>query len=237
MESWDVVQKPPRNFNTVVKLQNKPRPVPVPRPRPRIPLPPSTAKSFTSFTSPTSLQTTSPTTTVKVSTTSATTTIPTTTMPRLITTTPSSSQRFKSNDGVTFSAPVQALVEEYQQKGHVVNQESYPQPVLQAIKKNFEHKKNIFEQFVTFDETDKAFIPNKEVVNSDWSLDTAGLVSDLSDKILVSQTLSPGAAGAPTPAPASALPPAQTDDNIRRNSSPTFPNERNAEGGFRPMLR
>merc|ERR1719443_634888 len=229
-----VVQNPPRNFNNVVKLRNKPRPVPVPQPRPRLPLPPTTAKSYTSFTSPTS-STTSPPTTVRISTTSPPP-VPTTTTPRLITTTASSNSVFKSNEGITFSAPVQALVEEYQQKGHVVDHESYPQPVLQAIKKNFEHKKNIFEQFVTFDETDKAFIPNKEVVNSDWSLDTSGVVSDLSDKILVYQTLSPVGA-APTSTLAPPPRPTQTDDSIRRNSNPTFPNERNAEGGFRPMLR
>ena len=53
----------------------------------------------------------------------------------------------------------------------MVSQETYPPPVLMAIKKNFQHKKNIFDQFVTFNENDKAFIPNKEVITSDWTVD------------------------------------------------------------------
>jgi len=120
-------------------------------------------------------------------------------------------------------------VEEYQQKGHVVSQETYPQPVLRAIEKNFQHKKNIFEQFVTFDENDKAFIPNKEVVSSDWTVERPD-ISHTSDKILVYQTLPPST-GSPPP------PPAPASQAGRRNSGQTFPNERNAEGGFRPMLR
>merc|ERR1712029_1069179 len=107
--------------------------------------------------------------------------------------------------------------------GHVVDHESYPQPVLQAIKKNFEHKKNIFQQFVTFDETDKAFIPNKEVVNSDWNLDVnTPAPPSLSDKILVYQTLSPVTSPAPEP---------RSDDTqltslqegAKRSSAPSFP--------------
>jgi len=82
-----------------------------------------------------------------------------------------------------------------------VEQPEYPEPVLQAIKNNFEHKKNIFEQFVTFDENDKAFVPNKEVVHSDWTIEDAPAPPQLSDKILVYQTLPPSPAPAPPPPP------------------------------------
>lgn len=124
-----------------------------------------------------------------------------------------------------------------------MSQETYAPPVLMAIKKNFEHKKNIFEQFVTFNENDKAFIPNKEVVSSDWSVDSLHSL-DTEDKILVYQTLpTTSAAAAPTARPAATsagapgAPDKFPDKSLRRNSGPNFPNERNAEGGFRPMIR
>jgi len=166
-------------------------------------------------------------TTFKVPTTTATTT--TLTLPTIKSTTAASTTTTTPTTS-TFPGAIQALVEEYQQKGHVVSQETYPQPVLMAIKKNFQHKKNIFEQFVTFDENDKAFIPNKEVVSSDWTVDRPD-ISHTSDKILVYQTLPPSPASPPpTPTP-------RASQVGRRNSGQSFPAERNAEGGFRPMLR
>ena len=153
------------------------------------------------------------------------------------TTTNNASPAASPRQEATFPAPIQTLVQEYQERGHVVEQPEYPEPVLQAIKNNFEHKKNIFEQFVTFDENDKAFVPNKEVVHSDWTIEDAPAPAppQLSDKILVYQTLPPS----PAPAPASTVSPIRTsaEEGIRRQSSQTFPNERNAEGGFRPMIR
>jgi len=124
-------------------------------------------------------------------------------------------------------------VKEYQKKGHVVPQTQYPEPVLKAIQKNFEHKKNIFEQFVSFDEGDKAFIPNKEVYDADWSRVNP---VNLSDKLLVYQTFAPTET---TPhAPSTTLTPqSSTIQFAAAKSNPTFPHERNAEGGFRPMLR
>ena len=180
---------------------------------------------------------------------------PTTTTTQLVTTTkpPTTTAFFRAREeGTTFSPQIQAIVNEYQEKGHVVSQPTYSEPVLQAIQKNFEHKKNVFEQFVTFDENDKAFVPNKEVVNSDWSFDNAPL-SDLSDKILVYQTLAPLSPVNPTTAPAAApVKLARTnvnkeETNNRRNSgsavtntqtnSAFYPNERNAEGGFKPIIQ
>ena len=147
----------------------------------------------------------------------------------------SSPSRPAREQTTTLPGPIQALVSEYQQKGHVVSQETYPKPVLMAIKKNFEHKKNIFSQFVTFSENDKAFIPNKEVVSSDWAVDSLHSLPS-SDKILVYQTLPPSPSTPPPPPPPAPVSPDQTQ---RRTSgaATTFPHERNAEGGFKPMLR
>ena len=179
-------------------------------------------------------------TTPKTLLTPQTTTVSTTLSTTESTTLPTTTLRALPRESTTFTAPIQALVQKYQEKVHVVNQPTYPPPVLQAIQKNFEHKKNIFEQFVTFDETDKAFVPNKEVVNSDWSIDNTPKISyetdesSLSDKILVYQTLPT------TTIKSSSIPQATTpSSNIqsnRRLSAPTFPNERNAEGGFRPII-
>ena len=173
------------------------------------PLPPAVRKPYTTTT----------TTTAETSTT-------TTARPTPVTTTTTA-----------YPAPIQALVQEYQEKGHVIEQPTYPKPVLQAIQRDFQQKEKIFQQFVTFDETDKAFIPNKEVVNSDWNLDVnTPAPPSLSDKILVYQTLSPVTSPAPEP---------RSDDTqltslqegAKRSSAQSFPHERNAEGGFQPMLR
>jgi len=173
---------------------------------------------------------------LRPSSTTATTTLrtsPTTVSTSIIplTTNIALKQFAQSKEDVTFSPEIQAIVQEYQNKGHVIAQPSYSKPVLQAIKKNFEHKKNIFEQFVTFDENDKAFIPNKEVLNSDWSFDSSP-ISDLSDKILVYQTITSDTSS-------EALNSRISDTTISPNqriSASAFPNERNAQGGFRPML-
>jgi len=178
--------------------------------------------------------TTTTTASLRPSTTTSTTTLrtsPTSTSVPPTTTKTALKQFAQSKEDTTFSPQIQAIVQEYQNKGQVLSQPSYSKPVLQAIKKNFEHKKNIFEQFVTFDENDKAFIPNKEVVNSDWSFDSSP-ISDLSDKILVYQTITSDTSS-------EALNSRISDTTIspnRRISASTFPNERNAQGGFRPML-
>merc|ERR1711892_285374 len=120
---------------------------------------------------PTTISTTTPepsTTSRSTSTTNAPTTESTTRLP-VTSTTPVEVYLQREETTVPYISPIQDLVNEYQKKGHVVAQNQYPEPVLKAIQKNFEHKKNIFEQFVSFDEGDKAFIPNKEVYGSDWS--------------------------------------------------------------------
>jgi len=180
----------------------------------------TTAKESTSTTTQTTTTTTTKTTTHRP-------TIQTTTH---IYTTPAPVK--KEETTATFISPIQELVNEYQKKGHVVPQNQYPEPVLKAIQKNFEHKKNIFEQFVSFDESDKAFIPNKEVYGSDWSRVNP---VNLSDKLLVYQTFPPSET---TPHAPSTIPPqSSTIAFDESKSNPKFPHERNAEGGFRPMLR
>jgi len=180
-------------------------------------------------------------TTTELSTTSrlpTTTTTPTRSTTQKITklqttsTTPLTISFQREETTVPFISPIQELVNEYQKKGHVVAQDQYPEPVLKAIQKNFEHKKNIFEQFVSFDEGDKAFIPNKEVYGSDWSRVNP---AKLSDKLLVYQTFAPSET---TPHAPSTLPPQTSTIKFDESkSNQKFPHERNAEGGFRPMLR
>jgi len=176
----------------------------------------------TTRSAPTSASTSAPTTTQVTSTS-------TTRRPIVSSTT---TQVFVPREETTtiFISPIQELVNEYQKKGHVVPQNQYPEPVLKAIQKNFEHKKNIFEQFVSFEENDKAFVPNKEAYSSDWS---RGPIS-LSDKLLVYQTFPPTDT---TLVPSTLPPQTSTVKYALAKNSPSFPDERNAEGGFRPMLR
>jgi len=196
------------------------------------PLPPTT--STTTELSTTSTRTTTRTTTTTTTTTTPlpTTTIQASTVQSTTLNLPSAIPAQREETTVTFISPIQELVNEYQKKGHVVPQNQYPEPVLKAIQKNFEHKKNIFEQFVSFDEGDKAFIPNKEVYGSDWSRVNP---VNLSDKLLVYQTFAPSETTSHTP---STLPPQTSTIKFdETKSNPKFPHERNAEGGFRPMLR
>jgi len=183
---------------------------------------------------PTTISTTTPepsTTSRSTSTTKAPTTESTTRLP-VTSTTPVAVFVQREETTVPYISPIQELVNEYQKKGHVVAQNQYPEPVLKAIQKNFEHKKNIFEQFVSFDEGDKAFIPNKEVYGSDWSRINP---VNLSDKLLVYQTFAPSET---THHALSTLPPpTSTTQFAETKINPKFPYERNAEGGFRPMLR
>jgi len=66
-------------------------------------------------------------------------------------------------------------VNDYRSKVHVLPQDKLDSTVYETLQKNFEQKRNIFEQFVSdgsvsFTEVDKRFTPNKEVFNSDWSV-------------------------------------------------------------------
>jgi hypothetical protein len=211
-------------------------------------------------TTTTATTTTTITTTLKPTTTTARTTVPTTATAR-VTFAP------LTYPTTTFIAPIQEIVDNYRSKVHVVPQDHLDSSVYQTLQKDFEQKRNIFEQFVsggavTFTEVDKRFTPNKEVYSSDWSIQTGlgqkitppaqprsntnrKLESNLSldDKVLVYQDLTPSAAPTtttPTAATkASPAPSTQPSSTVKPyvTREQTVPDKRGSEGGFRPILR
>ena len=108
---------------------------------------------------------------------------------------------------------------------------------LKTLQKNFEQKKNIFEQFVAIDAHDTVFLPNAEVRHSDWRIEAPkGLRTIPSPDLAVSRTASlrPTTTLDPT-TERSSLPLA---DLVSRSATESvYPNERNAEGGFKPMIK
>ena len=125
--------------------------------------------------------------------------------------------------------------------------------VLRTLKQDFEQKKNIFAQFVVFDETDSPFLPASKVSTTDWTrIDTPTQQGAQGIRNIPAPDL--GRSGAPAAAAEDAKPAtaesrsaavANTaavetkkkklfgdDDDVEK-----FPSERNAEGGFIPMLR
>ena len=111
-----------------------------------------------------------------------------------------------------------------------------PNTVLHTIQKNFEQKKNIFEQFVAIDAGDTPFLPNAEVRHSDWRIEQPqGLKTIPSPDLAVSGSVRPSSTTLdPTTersslSPSSIVPPSVTES--------VYPNERNAEGGFKPMIK
>lgn len=205
-------------------------------------LPPTTSSSTPKTTESSTTQTTASSTTnviqARVETSSSST---------------QSSLQYTTESTTEFPAEIQEIVDDYQNKVHVVPQDQLSTTVLQTIQKNFEQKKNIFDQFVTFTETDKQFLPNKEVFDSDWTL-TGGAPSGLHDKQLVYQTLPPSPSTLPpSTSTISPLPPSApikpvlaaasrkdvTDNPLlfaSHKNLPRFPHERNAEGGFLPII-
>merc|ERR1711972_932082 len=108
----------------------------------------------------------------------------------------------------TFIAPIQEIVDDY--RSQVLPQDKLDSSVYETLQKDFEQKRNIFEQFVSgggsvaFTEVDKRFTPHKEVYTSDWTVQNGGgqLLSpphptpleerlSLTDKVLVYQDLTP----------------------------------------------
>ena len=104
---------------------------------------------------------------------------------------------------------------------------------------------------MAFTEVDKRFTPHKEVFTSDWTVQNGGgqLLSpphptpleerlSLTDKVLVYQDLTP-VTTATTPVAVPSTSPSSSQSPVApRKSSPgkLFQGERNAEGGFRPMI-
>lgn len=147
----------------------------------------------------------------------------------------------------------------------------------ETLQKDFEQKRNIFEQFVSdgtvaFTEEDKRFTPNKEVYSSDWSIQAGQTVSrvqppsvlqakktlvqsptpsstldnrsNLEDKVLIYKDLTSdqfSSTSSSTPVPVnSSIKPASsssTEAPVLKTKEQFFPGERNAEGGFRPIVR
>ena len=104
---------------------------------------------------------------------------------------------------------------------------------------------------MAFTEVDKRFTPHKEVYTSDWTVQNGGgqLLSppnptpleerlSLTDKVLVYQDLTPVTTATTPVAHVSTSPSSSQSPVASRNSSPgkLFQGERNAEGGFRPMI-
>ena len=110
-----------------------------------------------------------------------------------------------------------------------------PNTVLHTIQKNFEQKKNIFEQFVSIDAGDTPFLPAAEVRHSDWRIEQPqGLKTIASPNLARSASVRPTTTLDPTTersslSPSSIVPPSVTES--------VYPNERNAEGGFKPMIK
>jgi hypothetical protein len=157
----------------------------------------------------------------------------------------------------TFIAPIQEIVDDYRSKVHVVPQDHLDSSVYQTLQKDFEQKRNIFEQFVSggtvaFTEVDKRFTPHKEVYTSDWTVQNGGgqLLSppnptpleerlSLTDKVLVYQDLTPVTTATTPVALVSTSPSSSQSPVASRKPSPAgnlFQGSRNAEGGFRPMI-
>ena len=147
-------------------------------------------------------------------------------------------------------------MDDYRSKVHVVPQDQLDSSVYQTLQKDFEQKRNIFEQFVSggavaFTEVDKRFTPHKEVFTSDWTVQNGGgqLLSppnptpleerlSLTDKVLVYQDLTPVTTATTPVALVSTSPSSSQSPGPSRQPSPgkLFQGERNAEGGFRPMI-
>ena len=240
------------------------------------------------------LATTTVTPTTTTTTTPATTTTPvatkstqrtTKTTQRTTTIAPTTTARItfapRTFPTTTFIAPIQEIVDKYRNKVHVAPLDQLDSRVYQTLQKDFEQKRNIFEQYVSdgavaFTEVDKRFTPNKEVYNSDWSvqagfrqdpvptLSTKDLQSRISseaqpnpevresieDKVLVYQDLTQSTktvneavnkAVSPTIPTTRLSLKANADPSSRpsvpRSNDQIFPDERNAEGGFRPIAQ
>jgi hypothetical protein len=221
------------------------------------PLPRSDVVPRLSTHSPSVPTTVQPKSTTLRSTTTATTTSATEKTTFIASsTTPRATFPPQTYPSTTFIAPIQEIVDDYRSKVHVVPQDHLDSSVYQTLQKDFEQKRNIFEQFVSggavaFTEVDKRFTPHKEVYTSDWTVQNGGgqLLSppnptpleerlSLTDKVLVYQDLTPVTTATTPVAVVSTSPSSSQSPVAPRKPSPgqLFQSERHAEGGFRPMI-
>jgi hypothetical protein len=155
--------------------------------------------------------------------------------------------------GTTLSPAIREMVDEYTNGIHAPAPEKLSPSAIETIRKNFEQKKNIFEQFVSFGAEDKAFVPNSEVFTSDWSARADPLLSSAksapfsvgdkasarSDASVVATTAA-AVAGVITTTPAVDAAAVATEEVGREgalSAGGKFSQERNAEGGFKPMIK
>ncbi len=158
--------------------------------------------------------------------------------------------------GTTLSPAIREMVDEYTNGIHAPAPEKLSPSAIETIRKNFEQKKNIFEQFVSFGAEDKAFVPNSEVFTSDWSaradpllssaksegpLSVGDKASGRSDASVVATTTPAAAAGVITTTPAvdaaAATEEVGREGALSAGGGAKFSQERNAEGGFKPMIK
>jgi hypothetical protein len=160
---------------------------------------------------------------------------------------------FAEVGGTTLSPAIREMVDEYTNGIHAPAPEKLSPSAIETIRKNFEQKKNIFEQFVSFGAEDKAFVPNSEVFTSDWSARADPLLSSaksaplsVGDKASARSdgsgvaTTTLATAGVITTTPAVDAAAAATEEVGREGAlsgGGKFSQERNAEGGFKPMIK
>jgi hypothetical protein len=136
--------------------------------------------------------------------------------------------------GTTLSPAIREMVDEFTNGIHAAAPEKLSPTALETIRKNFEQKKNIFEQFVSFGAQDKAFVPNSEVFTSDWSARADPVAVEKAADL--SGRTEPTSAAAATSTSAGVTTLAANVGRQGSAGSKSAP-ERNAEGGFKPMIK
>ena len=135
--------------------------------------------------------------------------------------------------GTTLSPAIREMVDEFTNGIHAAAPEKLSSTAIETIRKNFEQKKNIFEQFVSFGAQDKAFVPNSEVFTSDWSARADPLAAD---KSVDSKSLTEPSTSTATNTPISVTTLA-AEVGRQGAAGSKFLQERNSEGGFKPMIK
>ena len=135
--------------------------------------------------------------------------------------------------GGTTLSPAREMVDEFTNGIHAAAPEKLSSTAIETIRKNFEQKKNIFEQFVSFGAQDKAFVPNSEVFTSDWSARADPLAAD---KSVDSKSRTEPSTATTTNTPISVTTLA-AEVGRQGAAGSKFSQERNSEGGFKPMIK
>ena len=129
----------------------------------------------------------------------------------------------------TIAEAIQQVVDNYRQQD-IVPQSQLSSAVLKTLEQDFEQKKNIFQQFVNFGEADSPFLPNAEVYASDWRAPPP--IKDVAAPDLGGPVAERRGTTVDPTTERSSLPPTEE----AKGETARFPAERNAEGGFRPIV-